>query len=214
MTPLVRVCALGGALFLTGCSSMTPSWDWVPSMPSLSSGANVSLTIESDPPGADARTSTGATCRTPCMIPVPGDREFTVSFSLNGYLPTDHPGHAAHGREYPARPGRSAALRPLSRSRRTRSMRSFSQRLRPPRPRSAAAGRKPSRWRNSPNAEDFAGPHKRLVDTCRPGDLNQRPIGYGRAFSSAGERSLHTGEVVGSIPTTPTIKIPPISAFS
>src|SRR5215470_7724474 len=28
----------------------------------------------------------------------------------------------------------------------------------------------------------------------------------GRALSSAGERALHTGEVVGSIPTAPTIK--------
>ena len=70
---------------------MTPSWDWVPSMPSLSSSASVSLTIESDPPGADARTSTGATCRTPCMIPVPADRDFTVSFALNGYLPQTVP---------------------------------------------------------------------------------------------------------------------------
>ena len=53
----------------------------------LTSGANVSLTIESDPPGADARTSLGPSCRTPCMIPVPADRSFTVSYSLNGYLP-------------------------------------------------------------------------------------------------------------------------------
>jgi hypothetical protein len=45
------------------------------------------LTIESDPPGADARTSLGPSCRTPCMIPVPADRSFTVSYSLNGYLP-------------------------------------------------------------------------------------------------------------------------------
>jgi hypothetical protein len=50
-------------------------------------GANVSLTIESDPPGADAKTSMGPGCRTPCMIPVPADREFSVSYSLNGYLP-------------------------------------------------------------------------------------------------------------------------------
>ncbi len=49
--------------------------------------ANVSLTIESDPPGADAKTSIGPSCRTPCMIPVPADREFTVNYSLNGYLP-------------------------------------------------------------------------------------------------------------------------------
>src|SRR5262245_7600846 len=35
-----------------------------------------------------------------------------------------------------------------------------------------------------------------------------------RALSSAGERSLHTGEVVGSIPTAPTIKSPVKSAFT
>jgi hypothetical protein len=57
-------------------------------MPSLSSGGPaVSLTIESDPPGADAKTSVGPSCRTPCMVPVAADREFTVSYALNGYLP-------------------------------------------------------------------------------------------------------------------------------
>jgi len=85
MTSLVRVCAIASALFAAGCGSWTPSLDFLPS--SLTSGANVSLTIESDPPGADARTSLGHACRTPCMIPVPGDRAFTVSYSLNGYLP-------------------------------------------------------------------------------------------------------------------------------
>src|SRR5947209_10085322 len=85
MKSVVRVCAIASALTVAGCASWTPSWDWIPS--SLSSGANVSLTIESDPPGADAKTSLGASCRTPCMIPVPSDQSFTVSFSLNGYLP-------------------------------------------------------------------------------------------------------------------------------
>jgi hypothetical protein len=56
-------------------------------MPRLGGGSNVSLTIESDPPGADAKTSLGPGCRTPCMIPVPADREFSVSYTLNGYLP-------------------------------------------------------------------------------------------------------------------------------
>ena len=83
----LRVSAVAGALLLAGCSSWAPSWDWVPSMSSFTRAANVSLTIESDPPGADARTSLGATCRTPCMIPVPADREFTVTYALNGYLP-------------------------------------------------------------------------------------------------------------------------------
>jgi hypothetical protein len=85
MTPVVRVCAIASALLAAGCSSWTPSWDFIPS--SLTSGANVSLTIESDPPGADAKTSLGPGCRTPCMIPVPADREFTVNYSLNGYIP-------------------------------------------------------------------------------------------------------------------------------
>src|SRR3954464_1946044 len=85
MKSVARVCAIAGALAVAGCAGWTPSWDWIPS--SLSSGANVSLTIESDPPGADAKTSLGASCRTPCMIPVPGDREFSVNFSLPGYLP-------------------------------------------------------------------------------------------------------------------------------
>ena len=59
----------------------------MPGLPNLSGGANISLTIESDPPGADAKTSIGPSCRTPCMIPVPADRPFTVNYSLNGYLP-------------------------------------------------------------------------------------------------------------------------------
>jgi hypothetical protein len=87
MPGLVRVSAVAGALLVAGCSSWTPSWDWVPSMGSFGGAANVSLTIESDPPGADAKTSLGASCRTPCMIPIAADREFTVTYSLNGYLP-------------------------------------------------------------------------------------------------------------------------------
>ena len=87
MTPMVRVCAVASALLLTGCGSSAPSWDFMPSMSSLSGGANVSLSIESDPPGADAKTSLGASCRTPCMMPVAADREFTVSYALNGYQP-------------------------------------------------------------------------------------------------------------------------------
>jgi hypothetical protein len=87
MTPILRVCAVASVLGLAGCGSWTPSWDFMPSMSSLSGGPSVSLTIESDPPGADAKTSLGASCRTPCMIPVAADREFTVSYALNGYLP-------------------------------------------------------------------------------------------------------------------------------
>lgn len=84
MTPLLRVLAIVGVLLLGGCASWTPNWDF---MPNLGGSSNVSLTIESDPPGADAKTSLGPSCRTPCMIPVPADRNFTVNYSLSGYLP-------------------------------------------------------------------------------------------------------------------------------
>ena len=45
------------------------------------------LTIESSPPGAEARTSLGATCRTPCTLPIASPNDFTVSYALNGYEP-------------------------------------------------------------------------------------------------------------------------------
>jgi hypothetical protein len=81
---LVRGSVIASAALLAGCASWMPSWDLGST---FSRGADVSLTIESDPPGADARTSAGPGCRTPCMIPVSADREFTVTYSLPGYLP-------------------------------------------------------------------------------------------------------------------------------
>jgi hypothetical protein len=61
------------------------------SMPSLdifkSTPASEVLRVESEPPGADARTSQGQSCRTPCELTVQSGGEMTVSFSLNGYQP-------------------------------------------------------------------------------------------------------------------------------
>jgi PEGA domain len=45
------------------------------------------LRVESEPPGADARTSQGQSCRTPCELTVQSGGEMTVSFALNGYQP-------------------------------------------------------------------------------------------------------------------------------
>jgi hypothetical protein len=92
MIVIVRVCAVAGVLLTAGCASWTPNLDFLPSLPSLSSGGpTVTLGIETDPPGADARTSVGPGCRTPCTVAVPADREFTVSLTLNGYLPQTVP---------------------------------------------------------------------------------------------------------------------------
>jgi PEGA domain len=59
------------------------------SMPSLlSSGPTTEvLRVESEPPGADARTSQGQSCRTPCELTVTSGGEMTVSYALNGYQP-------------------------------------------------------------------------------------------------------------------------------
>ena len=45
------------------------------------------LRIESEPPGADARTAEGQSCRTPCELTVPSAGEVAISFALQGYNP-------------------------------------------------------------------------------------------------------------------------------
>jgi hypothetical protein len=85
MSSIVRVfVVVAGAAGLAACGSIG-SFD-------LGSGASRSgvataLRLESDPPGAEAKTSVGPGCRTPCAVNVPADREFTVTFTLNGYMP-------------------------------------------------------------------------------------------------------------------------------
>ena len=81
---IVAVVAAG--MSLAACAS-SPSW-----MPSFdmfkSKPTTATLSIESTPPGAEARTSQGGTCRTPCTQEVSlGSGEITVSYALNGYLP-------------------------------------------------------------------------------------------------------------------------------
>jgi hypothetical protein len=44
----------------------------------------VPLQFESEPAGAEVKTSGGQTCRTPCALAVPA-ADFTASFTLNGY---------------------------------------------------------------------------------------------------------------------------------
>ena len=76
------IAIIGGALTLAACSS-TPDWlgSFKPA-PVLDT-----VQFESTPPGADAKTSNGQTCRTPCALALPTDTPLTVTFTLNGYLP-------------------------------------------------------------------------------------------------------------------------------
>ena len=49
-------------------------------------GGGTELRLDSEPPGAEARTSTGQACRTPCVLAVPAADQ-TVTFTLAGFLP-------------------------------------------------------------------------------------------------------------------------------
>jgi hypothetical protein len=71
------VCGLG----LAGCSSM-PGFDSFTPKPTTTP-----LLVQSNPPGAEARSSGGQTCRTPCTMAIGADSDFTVSLALNGYAP-------------------------------------------------------------------------------------------------------------------------------
>ncbi len=77
---IVGVVATG--FTLAACSFSMPSMDFFSSKPTTAS-----LSIESNPPGADAKLSTGATCKTPCSLTVSLANEFTVALSLTGYGP-------------------------------------------------------------------------------------------------------------------------------
>src|SRR4029453_6143192 len=67
---------------LAACSASMPSLDFFKSAP-----ATETLRIESEPPGAEARTTQGQTCRTPCELTVQGGGDLSVTVALNGYQP-------------------------------------------------------------------------------------------------------------------------------
>ena len=73
-----------GALALAACSSTS---DWM-SLDALKPAPLVdTVRFESEPPGAEVKTSNGQTCRTPCALALPVDAPLTVTFTLNGYQP-------------------------------------------------------------------------------------------------------------------------------
>jgi hypothetical protein len=81
-----RVIAMAIAGFsLAGCSSF--SWDALKPTP-----PTVQVQLESVPQGADARTSLGPGCKTPCSVAVPApDTGFSVTYTLNKFEPATVP---------------------------------------------------------------------------------------------------------------------------
>ncbi|OIQ66518.1 hypothetical protein GALL_519110 [mine drainage metagenome] len=73
------------AIGLAGCSSF--STDYFKSTP-----PTMQIQLESTPPGADARTSIGPSCKTPCSVTVVvPEGGFSVSYTLNKYQPVTVP---------------------------------------------------------------------------------------------------------------------------
>ncbi len=72
-------------LSLAGCSSF--SLDAFKSAP-----PPVQVQLESNPPGADAKTSLGPGCKTPCSVSVvPPDAGFSVTYTLDKHQPATVP---------------------------------------------------------------------------------------------------------------------------
>jgi hypothetical protein len=80
MTRFIAVIAWG--LMLAACSTTMPSLDFMKS----ASEAEM-LSIESEPPRAEAKTTAGQSCRTPCKLAVQPGSEFSVTIALSGYQP-------------------------------------------------------------------------------------------------------------------------------
>jgi hypothetical protein len=85
MSRVIAVMACGFmpcGFMLAACSTTMPSLDFMKSAPRAES-----LAIESEPPGAEAKTSLGQSCHTPCQLSVQPGSEFSVTLALSGYQP-------------------------------------------------------------------------------------------------------------------------------
>ena len=56
----------------------------------------VAVQLDSVPQGADAQTSTGQSCKTPCTVNVTTSESFTVSYTLPKYEPLTVPAHVTY----------------------------------------------------------------------------------------------------------------------
>ena len=80
MSRVIAVVACG--LTVAACSATIPSLNFLSSSPPTEA-----LRFESEPPGAEVKTSSGQACRTPCELTVQVAPELSATFALNGYQP-------------------------------------------------------------------------------------------------------------------------------
>jgi hypothetical protein len=103
MKRVVVIAACG--LSLAACSSM-PGWMQF-DLPKAAPAATT-MQFESEPAGAEARTSVGQFCRTPCSLAVTAS-EFTVTFALPGFQPQTVPVRVVASNEAPDQSGEETA---------------------------------------------------------------------------------------------------------
>jgi hypothetical protein len=95
-----RVLAFAGvALLLCGCSGWPRGagfglFGGTPAVP-----ATASIELDSDPQGAEAKTSVGASCQTPCALEVPTGGAFAVTFTREGFTAQTVPVQVQPGQE-------------------------------------------------------------------------------------------------------------------
>jgi len=83
----VRVILIvSGTLALAACES-SPDWMKMNSDAFKPQPILDTVRLESAPPGAEAKASSGQSCRTPCALALPINAPLTVTFTLNGYQP-------------------------------------------------------------------------------------------------------------------------------
>lgn len=78
MSRVIAVVACG--LMVAACSATMPSLDFLKSTPK-----SEALAIDSEPSGAEAKTSLGQSCHTPCQLSVQPGSEFSITIALSGY---------------------------------------------------------------------------------------------------------------------------------
>jgi hypothetical protein len=92
MRRVIAIAVAGASL--GGCSSFSAASisDYFKSTP-----PTIQVQLESNPPGADAKTSLGPGCKTPCSVSVAApDTGFSVSYTLNKYQPANVPVQVIH----------------------------------------------------------------------------------------------------------------------
>jgi hypothetical protein len=101
MRRVIVIAAAGASL--AGCSSLSLD-AFKPTPPT------VQVQLDSVPPGADAVTSVGPRCKTPCSVAVPSpDAGFSVTYTLNKFEPMTIPVQVIRTPSDPTTPGTTTA---------------------------------------------------------------------------------------------------------